>query len=163
MANNIQLIGKEELLAKLESLGNLDAAKAGLMAAGLYLKGRLSVYPQQQRLTRESVYGSAFKTPRQRRAFFAKLRSGEIQVPYHRGTSPNSERFKAAWTAQAENDGMSVVIGNDTSYGPMLMGDDTQSIYMRRVGWRKVGEIVDEERDVVVGMVSDALDTAVEE
>lgn len=41
-------------------------------------------YALWKRVTRKSVYGSSFFSAKQQRAFFAKMKSGEINVPYIR-------------------------------------------------------------------------------
>nr|ASV43911.1 hypothetical protein [Hot spring virus BHS1] len=163
MSAEIKLEGQEKLLARLESLGRLDMVKAGIQAAAVYLKGKLSQYPPSRRLTRAEVYGQTFQTDRQRRGFFAKLRSGEIEVPYRRGESPKSQRFKAGWTIAAQNSGMTVVIGNDTEYGPLLMEKEMQSLYAKRVGWRTIDAVVDDERPEVLRIVKDSIDSALED
>lgn len=160
MSDAIHVTGKEEILKEIEALGRLDEAKAGLAAAALYLKGKLQMYPEAKRLTRASVYGTPFKTTKQRKAFFAMLRDGTIEVPYRRGMSPKSERFKAAWTQTARDNGLTQVLGNDTSYGPELMDRERQSFFMRQIGWRTTDAIMDEERETVIGYVSDSLDKA---
>jgi hypothetical protein len=40
--------------------------------------------PAQEHLTRKEVYGSSFQSDKQRKWFFAALRSGELTVPYQR-------------------------------------------------------------------------------
>lgn len=163
MSDDIRLDGKELALAKLAALGRLDEVKAGLMAAGIYLQKRLATYPPTKRLTRESVYGQTFQTDRQRRGYFAKLRDGEIQVPYHRGESPGSQRLKASWTQRTTNGGMTVILGNDTTYGPLLMEGRTQSLFMQRLGWKTTDEIVDAERDEVLRIIGDVIDDSLED
>lgn len=162
MSAEIKLEGQEKLLALLAVLGRLDPVKAGIRAAGLYVKGKLAQYPQAKRLTRAEVYGETFRTAKQRRAFFAKLKSGEIEVPYHRGESPSSQRFKARWALAAENGGVTAVVGNNATYGRLLMDPQLQSVYANRVGWRTTDAVVDEERAEVLRIISDAIDGALE-
>lgn len=163
MPADIKLEGKDYVLAKLALLGRLDPVKAGIRAAGIYLKGKLAQYPQVNRLTRAEVYGETFKTARQRRAFFAKLKSGAIEVPYHRGESPGSQRFKARWAVTGENNGMTAVVGNNATYGPLLMDTELQSVYARRVGWRTTDAVIEEERAEVLRIISEAIDGAMED
>jgi hypothetical protein len=162
MPDSIALKGYDALLKKLEALGRMDYAKAGVQAAGLYLKGALSEQPEQKRLTRKDVYGSSFKTDKQRRFFFWALKSGAIQVPYQRGSSPKSERFNSRWTVESENDGMSAALGNNTLYGPLLMQKENQSLYAKRVGWQTTEAVVDAEREKVVEIIGGSIQDGLE-
>jgi hypothetical protein len=157
----IRIEGLQELIKLVTDLEQLKPIKASLKAAGLYLKGRVAVYPAQTRPTRESVYGSSFKTEKQRRFFFAALKKGEIDVPYRRGASSGSETFGRRWTVGTTNNGLRVMVGNNASYGPLLMDEEKQSLYARAVGWRTVQAIMKEERDKVTEIVADGLQRAI--
>jgi hypothetical protein len=128
----------------------------------IYLKGKLARYPAQKRMTREWVYGSSFMSVAQQHFFFWALKAGEISVPYHRGESGASERFGASWTVEEADDGLTQVIGNDTSYGPFLMGED-QSDFMQAIGWQKAELIADEEEDTIVNGVMEAIEEMINE
>ena len=156
MSKNI--IGVRELLGKLDSLQKMKAAKAGIKAAALYLKGIVAKYPKSQRLTRESVYGRPFQTDRQRRFFFAALRDGRIEVPYQRGESPGSQRFKESWTIATENQGLTAIIGNNTTYGKYLKDAELQSKYAKAVGWTTVSDDVAQATERVLEIVKYAVD-----
>jgi hypothetical protein len=131
------------LVKKVETLQQLKGLKGVLLAAGETLKGKLSVYPPQKSLTRTEVYGQPFKTEKQRRYFFYALGKGLITVPYSRGADPKSERFKASWAIETLNDGLTVVVGNDTTYGPYLMGNKEQSKFAAAIGWPTVDAVMD--------------------
>ena len=79
--------GIPEVKQMLESIPRLVR---GLFAqtVGQYLLGDdrrgLRHYAPWKRVTRKSVYGSTFFSSKQQRAFFAKMKSGEINVPYIR-------------------------------------------------------------------------------
>jgi len=134
----------EELVKKISDLEQLKGLKSILLAAGETLKGKLSVYPAQKSLTRAEVYGEPFKSEKQRKYFFYALRKGLISVPYSRGADAKSERFKASWALAAENDGLRVVIGNDTSYGPYLMDTERQSRFAAEFGWKTIDAVMEE-------------------
>ena len=134
----------EELVKKISDLEQLKGLKSILLAAGETLKGKLSVYPAQKSLTRAEVYGEPFKSEKQRKYFFYALRKGLISVPYSRGADAKSERFKASWALAAENDGLRVVIGNDTSYGPYLMDTERQSRFAAEIWWKTIDAVMEE-------------------
>ncbi len=139
----------DELIKQIGDIQQLKGLKAILLAAGMTLKGKLSVYPEQKKLTRTEVYGKPFKTDLQRRYFFWALKAGEITVPYSRGADSKSERFKASWTVQAQNNGLRVVVGNDTTYGPLLMDPDQQSKFMAAIGWPTTQKVMDENAEQI--------------
>jgi hypothetical protein len=141
--------GMDELIKQISNIQQLKGLKAILLAAGMTLKGKLSVYPAQKSLTRAEVYGQTFKTDKQRRYFFWALKTGEITVPYSRGDDSKSERFKAAWAVSAQRDGLRVVVGNDTTYGPLLMDPRVQSKFMAEIGWQTTQQVMDENAEQI--------------
>ena len=153
MAELIRVEGLPELLKRITDLQQLRPVKLAVRTAALHVKGKVAVYPQQRRMTRASVYGSTFVSDKQRRYFFAALKRGEIEVPYRRGESPKSETLGRRWTVNITNNGMRAVIGNNASYGPLVMDQDRQSVFMKAVGWRTVQEIVEDERATVMEVI----------
>jgi len=148
MANaKFHIEGLDQLIEKVETLQQLKGLKGVLLAVGETLKGKLSVYPPQKSLTRREVYGTPFKTDKQRRYFFYMVGKRLINGPYSRGSDPKSERFKASWAVEAQNDGLTVVIGNDTTYGPYLMGNTKQSKFAAAIGWPTVDKVVEKNTD----------------
>jgi hypothetical protein len=143
-----RITGMDELRAKLESLGDLTLVKGALIDAAKQLEGKLSQYPETKRLTRTEVYGQPFWA----------LAAGKIEVPYHRGSSPGSERHKASWTTKMESDGLVARIGSNTSYGPYLQDPEKQSLYAKAVGWRTIDTIFEEESGGVVDLLLQAID-----
>lgn len=141
--------GMEELIGKISNIQQLKGFKAILLAAGTTLKGKLSVYPPQKKLTRTEVYGTPFKSDKQRKYFFYALAHGLISVPYSRGADAKSERFKASWAVQAQNDGLRVVVGNDTTYGPYLMDPRKQSKFADAIGWPTTKEVMYENAESI--------------
>jgi len=139
----LRIEGLDELIGKIKNIQELKGLKAILLAAGETLKGKLSVYPPQKSVTRAEVYGEPFKSEKQRRYFFYALRAGLITVPYERGADPKSERFKASWAIRTERDGLRVVIGNDTTYGPYLMDPNRQSEMAAAIGWQTTDEVME--------------------
>jgi hypothetical protein len=80
----IVITGLDRALAVL-AFDTRGLVRDACLAAAVATQDIVSVYPAAR-------HGrQPFKTTAQRRAFFAKLRSGAIEVPYRRGTSPGSE------------------------------------------------------------------------
>jgi hypothetical protein len=175
MADTIRIIGLDELLARLDEMQSMKPLATAMKAAAHYLIGKMQVYPPQKTLTRAKVYGlkemtlkfisskgnpytvkvqSPFQTEKQHRWFFWALHNGKLTVPYDRGQGDGkSERFKASWAVKSQNGGLTQVIGNDTSYGPLLMDAAKQTKFAAAYGWKTTDAIMAEETEEVGRMV----------
>jgi len=149
MAAGIELRGLEKAIAQLVAVGDVKFVTDALKAGALVAKGFLAKYPPQKHLTRKQVYGQTFKTDKQRRGFFAKLRSGEIEVPYRRGQSPGSEALGRKWTIEARS-ALEVVVGNNVSYGPLVQSRSDQSLYHKATGWQTTDDVAEQHGDEIV-------------
>lgn len=88
MANNIdidinQMLRLETSLRAFPEIMSEELTTAMRQSTDL-LAERVREEPPQEHKTRASVYGTTFKSDKQRRFFFAALRRGEITVPYIR-------------------------------------------------------------------------------
>lgn len=158
MADTIRIEGLEPLLKKIRSIAELQPVIGGIKAAALHLKGKLAIYPEQKHLTRASVYGSPFKSDKQRRFFFWALRTGEIEVTYRRGESPGSQTFGRRWTIRTSNRGLTAEVGNNAAYGMLLMDKERQSKYHAAVGWTTTDDVIAEETETIVSFVKYYID-----
>ena len=131
----------------------LPAISNGLLAGAVHVKGKLTRYPQQKHLTRKSVYGSSFKSDRQRRWFFA---SGIHQTPYRR-----TRNLANRWSISSSMGGLTQIIGNNTSYGPYVQGPGMQSLYHRAQNWQTTDEVAEQESDKVAKLVLQAIQRAI--
>lgn len=155
----IKIEGLERLIGKVSDLRELKPIKDGLKLAAIHVKGAVSEYPPVKRPTRRQVYGFQFFSTRQRRAFFAKLRAGEIEVPYIRGMSAGSESLGRKWTTKVT--GLQAEIGNNVSYGPLVQDREQQSLYHQWVGWSTIQDISEREADAVNGFLQEKVDLVV--
>lgn len=109
---------------------------AFLRAVGEYLLGDeshgLRHYAPWKKVTRKSVYGSSFFSDKQRRAFFAKLKSGEINVPYTR-TGAQGKGWKIVGTST------NIRLANSDKSVKFTRG---QTRLHARMGWQTVAETV---------------------
>lgn len=156
MTTQVTIDGLPRLKRVLKRVGDLGPVRTGMRSAAVYLKGQLAVYPPVSRRPQP------FVSDKQRRGFFAKLRSGEIEVPYRRGTSPQSERLGQSWAIQERAFGLQQIIGNDTSYGALVQGRK-QTAYHKETGWQKVEDVARRERDEASRIVWAELDRALRE
>ena len=99
-------------------------------------------------------------TDKQRRGFFAKLHSGEIEVPYRRGQSPNSEKYGSQWYIAEKKYG--VKMGNRASYAGYLTGND-QANYMAGLGWRKLWDVAKEKQTKITAIFQKWVDKLIKD
>jgi hypothetical protein len=147
----IHINGVDELIRKLDSIAKLREIGQVMRAAALHVKGKIAQYPAR------SSRPQPFVSDKQRRGFFAKLRSGEIEVPYRRGISPGSETLGRKWATTLENGGLTAVVGNNTSYAPLVQGPGTQTAYHAMTGWQTTEQVMDAERETVQEMVREGI------
>ncbi len=103
--------------------------------AGL-LKDVLGEYPEQRSVSRRSAFGVTFFSDRQRRWFFAALRSGELSLPYSR-TGALRDGWKLEPLGKNE-----VGLINEVPYAGYVMGKASQSRMMRMIGWKTVESVL---------------------
>ncbi|MBA4420264.1 MAG: hypothetical protein C0391_03880 [Anaerolinea sp.] len=155
---NIEVTGAKELVAKLGKMAGLTFFKAALKAGGVYLKGKISIPPGVNRLSRAEVYGDTWKGGAQRRFFFGALMAGIIDVPYVRNQSAGSQGLTKRWTVKASDGGMTVTVGNNAGYGALVHGEvGEQSRYLAAVGWRPASTVAEEEGPVIVRQIDEAV------
>lgn len=129
------------IAAKLDKLapGYIDA---GSEAASKYLLDVLinKEIPDWRKVTRTSVYGTPFASDKQRRFFFAALRDGIIQVPYHR--RGKSGGIQSQW--HIEGSGEKVTLTNSAEAASYLYDNKKQSLFMgyMGIGWSRIGVIL---------------------
>ncbi len=115
-------IRPDAALARLFSGGLDTAMRATTMAAAAEGQDRIAQYPPVRRKK------MVFVSDKQRRAFFARLRHGEIEVPYRRGSSPGSQALGRRWHIQPSGT-INHVLTNDASYAPLVHGATDQAAY----------------------------------
>ncbi len=156
---NIEIKGLDEAVKKLTTMAQLRKVHAGIRDAGMYLKGKMAIYPPRKHITIASLGG--WKSDKQRKWFFANLRKGTIDVPYRRGQSPGSEDLANKWTSKYDKNKFQAVVGNDASYARLVMGKK-QTEMMKRIGWKKVDVIAKDETRKVQELMIDAVRRAIQ-
>lgn len=128
----VDMDGVPDMLAQLAAAGQNQ--RSSLAAGGQYIKSQMAVYPPPRRQQMR------FKSAHHRRGFFAKLRSGEIDVPYRRGISPGSRKLGQSWSVVANE--REAIVGTRVSYGPLVQAREFQAGY-HQGNWRTEGEVVE--------------------
>jgi hypothetical protein len=149
--------GLGELREIMKKLGSLEPVKVGLKTGAAHLKGQVAKEPRVSRRPQAQYW-----TDKQRRGFFAKLRSGEIEVPYYRGINRKSERLRQSWTVQSRRGGLMWIIGNDASYGPLVKDPNRQVAYHKKTGWKNTDQDVEENKAKINNIVKQVVDRALE-
>ena len=145
----IRIEGLDKLLAKLTRLEQMARVKDALRSAAVHMRQRVAQYPPASHRP-QPIGGEGDERKRRLRGFFYHLNKGDIEVPYKRGSSPGSERLSGRWTIESRDDGLTQVIGNNASYGPLVMGPDKQTKYHAATGWPTTDKVTTKEKPVVV-------------
>ena len=151
----VEIKGIPEFNKLMKEVGSLRPFKVGLKAGGFHLKGRIARYPRVSRRPQP------FVSDKQRRGFFAKLKSGEIEVPYRRGISKGSERHNQSWTVKGRKSGLEQIVGSDTTYGRLLQDAKKQTAYHQGTGWITIQQTAKKEQAPVSKVVLVAMNKAI--
>lgn len=149
---SIKVEGAEALIA---ALGINNILRPVIWAVAEHLLGQVRNYPKQD-VGRPAIWSrNAERRKRQMAGFFARLRSGEITVPYIR-TSALAKR----WAVYTSMGGLEATLVNNTPYGPLVQDREEQTRFHDLTGWDTVDEVVESEQ-VHVSNLANALTQAV--
>jgi hypothetical protein len=133
---SIEVEGLEQLQWRINSLP--DQAKAEILDAvsSYSLEVLRKEQPSYRHVTRARAYGmqrggEGWFSDKQRRYVMAKIRSGEIRIPYNR-----TGRLVHGWAATRTTE--RVTFGNAVPYAPYVIGFAAQSRHERLVGWKTI-------------------------
>jgi len=152
MAFTITVEGAEELVAKLDTLAKFNRVRAVISQQGVMLQRYLRKYPNK-------VYSPnpLIKTnDRVRRAFFAKMKSGEIKVPYRR-----THKLGDHWAVSSSMDGFTSTVANNMSYADLVQGWDDQVTRHKWSGWVTEKGALDVKRPEIIRNITNALNQEV--
>lgn len=145
--------GLDEIIKKLDKLSPAIADE-GIQAANEDAVKYLKTYDVKYRyVSRKAAYGSTFVSEKQRRWFFAALRSGELEIPYKR-----TGALRRAWRVVGA--GRTGFIANDRPGAGFVMGD-IQSRHEGLVGWKKVEEVLQKRINQLLKAFSKGVDKAI--
>ncbi|MBE0690069.1 MAG: hypothetical protein IH587_08115 [Anaerolineae bacterium] len=128
----------DQAINGLAALSQMRGLRRGLAGAAVHLQGKAAAYPPERHAPQPM-------TDAQRRGFFAKLRAGEIEVPYVRGSSSSSENLGQRWTVEERDGGLTQVVGNNASYARLVQSAERQTFYHKVTGWKTDEQIMNEE------------------
>lgn len=154
MAYSITIEGADELVAKLNTLAKFNHVRSVIAQQGVMLQRYLRKYPSK-------VYSPnpLIKTnDRVRRAFFAKMKSGEISVPYKR-----TRKLANSWAVSSSMDGFTSTVTNNMSYADMVQGWDSQVTRHKWSGWVTEKGALDVKRPEIIRNITNALNREVKD
>lgn len=118
--------------------------RTGCVAAAQIAADAMKEYPPSP--IGRPQFPDGFPTLAMQRGFFARLNSGEIEVPYRRGQSPGSQRLNTKWKVRPLR-GLAAEAINFTSYGVWVHGDEEQARYHKDTGHKTESSVVEDEID----------------
>lgn len=127
--------GADKLISRLKTIEQMNRVKASVQLAATFLKGKIAQYPPVSRRPNMMLRGNSEKAKAMRRGFFYHLNKGDIQVPYVRGVSKNSEKLGQSWTVRKSAGGFNAIIGTSVSYAPLVQSREDQAKYHQWSGW----------------------------
>lgn len=152
MAYTITVEGVDELVAKLNTLAKFNRVRAVIAQQGVLMQRYLRKYPNK-------VYSPnpLIKTnDRVRRAFFAKMKSGEITVPYRR-----TRKLANSWAVSSSMDGFTSIVTNNMSYADLVQGWDEQVTRHKWSCWVTEKGALDVKRPEIIRNITNALNQEV--
>lgn len=135
-----------------KNLNLLPALKAGIKAATLYVKGKISPYPPATAANAQHYPGTWYERgygPRWMR------KDGSI---HGRKTS---ETLGRKWATRTQDDGLTGIVGNKASYGPYVQDRDFQARFHGARGWKTVQDVAEAEAESVRQIIRDSIMSAI--
>jgi hypothetical protein len=139
--------GIEELQARLGRALSNAVLRGAMVQATALVQERLNVYPPASH--KPMIWASE----KQRRFVMAAIREGRIEVPYRR-TMTLGRRWTTA--VSGSGDDLTGTVGNNTSYGPYVMGRADQAAYHAGT-WPVAEDVAERATGDVLGIFQDAV------
>lgn len=124
---SVEVDGLDELMA-LIVIDLRPALFVALLAIAAEAQDRIAPYPAA------SHRPQPFKTAKQRRGFFARLKKGEITVPYQRRGAAGGAL--GSWRIVPAQGSGQVQLTNTSPHAALLHGARTQAAYHAATGWK---------------------------
>ena len=153
----VDIEGLDELIKKLEKLGRLDKIHPGMIAAGRYLKGLMTVYPAETAANVPAGPGSRWYQ-RGKGSFYWRIRDNA-----HKSYGKKSEVLSSKWASKYDKNRFEAQIGTNVSYAKFVQGPKgTQAKALKKIGWKGIDVVADKETKRVQEYVYLAVKRAIE-
>jgi hypothetical protein len=147
----IQIVGLDEQLAKVKTLGELKSFVAAMKASAVHIKSTVNVYPPSgpwnspaARNWYERGYGP-----------YWTLKDGTVH------SKKTSKMLNRSWTISQENGGLTQIVGSNVHYGPFVMDDSKQTWFHKAHGWKTVQTIAKEQTARILKFISDEINKVI--
>lgn len=149
---DIEIKGMREALDKLDRATS-DAVISRIMWAGVvHIEGKVKPYPPSSAANSPKAWTSGGNNRWYERGYGSKWVRKDGSV---RGRQ-SSEMHGRSWTVRVRRH--MGVVGNDTTYGRYLQDEAKQARFHRARNWKTIQDVVEEERDTVVGFAKREID-----
>jgi hypothetical protein len=158
MSGGISIKGMEKLEAKFAGLQ--PGFIRGIYASGLHIKGKIARYPASTAANSPKSFQSKGNNNWYVRGWGGKwaIKGGG----WHGRRS--SEGLGRKWTVTFRNSGLTVVVGNNVSYGPYVQGsiedNPGQARALGRIGWQTTDDVAQQEKLTVERFIKSEIDKA---
>lgn len=140
----VKIEGLEEVTRKLEALNRPGIFYQPMLKSLGHLQRTIAIYPRKQ----QGAF-SAMATPAQKRAFWAKVSSGEAEFREGIGYV-RTGNLGRRWMTRVEKGGQVGRISNNAGYGPYVQSDEKQQPFHKASNWQTVEKVIDKESAAIV-------------
>lgn len=148
----VEVQGIDPLLRVLVEITSEEIQSIVTRKTAMFLRNKMQRYPIQRYVGRAEAYGKTFQSDKQRRWFFAALRSGELQIPYGR-----TNQLSAGWQL-VNYGGADWALENSVPYVGYVQGEP-QSRMMQMRGWRTINQVMDEDASQIETFAQETYNT----
>jgi hypothetical protein len=152
MSFTITVEGADELVAKLNTLAKFNHVRSVIAQQGVMLQRFLRKYPNKVYSPNPFLKTDA----KMRRGYFAKLKSGEIKVPYKR-----TNKLANSWAVSTSLDGFTATVANNMDYNDLVQGWDEQVTRHKWSGWITEKGALDVKRPEIIKNITNAFEREV--
>jgi hypothetical protein len=153
MTFTITVEGVEELVSKLDTLAKFNRVRSVISQQGVLVQRYVRKYPPKLYSPNPFLRTDA----KMRRGYFAKLKSGEISVPYKR-----TRKLANSWAVSSSLGGFtSTVENNMVDYNDLVQGWDNQVTRHKWSGWITEKGALQANRTKIVQNITNALNQEV--
>ena len=143
----VRVEGLSELLKKVHDVEQLKFVTAGLEAGAEQIKSNVATYPP----------ASEANNPGSKRWYERGYGPRWQMAGGGTGGRKTSEMLGRKWTIAKKHGGLTVVIGNNVSYGPFVQDDERQAHFHRARGWQTTMKAAKEEGPKILEFIRDYL------
>jgi len=143
----VKIQGLDELMQTINTLNQREILDPAMAKSLVHLQ---KIFRKQPRKARGAF--SAMATPGQKRAFWAKVRSGEASV--NGQGYVRTRRLRDGWTTHKRRNGTQGEIKNMVPYGTFVQGIGQQSFH-NASKWQTVQKVAEEEADNILKFFED--------